>query len=188
MMADEAPTAKQAPANKVILPHQPRQIDFVMLPAGKVRGVVLDGNGQPLDGVRVSLTGKVLPPASSVLEQTHTDKGGRFEMNDIPSGFKFQFLIEPAKAAPPWQAWASAPMEFLDPGTKAIHAKSGDSNGEVSAKPFEIQLLGFGIPWRQALDRAATESGKGELHDRPKPTTDTWRLKLGKDSDGGSIK
>lgn len=145
------------PVDKVFLPGVPKEINYVLVPAARVAGRLVDAEGRALEGYSVSLTGKELPPSSNVLRQVHTDAEGRFAIDNIPTGYAFQFLIEPAKRAHPWRAWASRPLEFARPGQRDLHAvtRSQDHVAEVMADHFEIQLKGPGVNWKQALQRAA---------------------------------
>ena len=136
----------------IFLPDKPKEVDFTMLPAASVRGVILNVSGHHLDGARVSLTGEDLPPSSSVVAQTRTDKRGRFEISNIPTNFPFQILIEPAKAEPPWLAWAGPPIYFeLAKDDRQLFRIMGRA---ISMKELEIQLHGDGVNWRDALENA----------------------------------
>lgn len=137
----------------IILPGQPRKLDFVLLPAARLAGTVIDESDKSLVGYSVSLTGKDLPPSASVIGSTKTDEKGHFELTEIPTTFKYQILVEPAKQAPPWNAWASGPYEFHFSQEDEFFVKFKDH--EVAANRFEIKLMGPGINWREALQRGA---------------------------------
>jgi beta-lactamase regulating signal transducer with metallopeptidase domain len=141
----------------LFLPGEPKTIDFIMLPATKFKGVVIGKDGDRLEGVRVSLTGPDLPPSSSVVAQTQTDKGGRFELTNLPAGFAYQLLIEPAKAQPPWLGWASPPLK-LEPFADGLTCFSTEHNGRKQLyriQELSIQLIDEGINWKGALASAA---------------------------------
>src|SRR5262249_35113845 len=99
-MADEPPAGADIEGYAgVVLPGQPKELDFVLVQAVKASGVLIDENGKPLSEYRMSLTGAELPPSSSALASGgKTDQNGRFEFHDIPTGYRFQILIEPPKA------------------------------------------------------------------------------------------
>jgi hypothetical protein len=78
----------------VILPGKPRTLHFVLLPAASLTGKLIDSAGQPLCNIRLGLTGKELPPSSSVLQEVRTDPGGRFEFENVPTGYQFQLYAE----------------------------------------------------------------------------------------------
>jgi hypothetical protein len=146
----EFPVWGKKDKDAVFLPGEPKEINFVMLPAAKASGTLVDEDGKPLTGYRMSLTGDELPPSSSALASGgKTDENGRFEFRDIPTGYRFQILIEPPKAEPPWLAWASVPLEFRDPAKGDLAAMH--RRGELIANRFEIQLAGPGVNWREAL-------------------------------------
>lgn len=108
----------RVPSEKMFLPGRAQIIDFVMVPAARIKGRLL-GTGQfsnlspqegrkdskliagskelqqsPLAGWRVWLTGKELPPACSVLATATTDGEGNFIFESVPVGFKWQFQTE----------------------------------------------------------------------------------------------
>ena len=89
------------PAERVFLPGVPKEIDFVLVPAVRASGRLIDVAGTPLVGYSVSLTGKEMPPGQSVIAHTTTDDEGKFELLDLPEDFAFQFLVEPAQRGPP---------------------------------------------------------------------------------------
>ncbi|HVU90282.1 MAG TPA: carboxypeptidase-like regulatory domain-containing protein [Pirellulales bacterium] len=144
------------PAERVFLPGVRKEINFVMVPAARASGRLVDAEGKPLAGYSVSLTGKELPPAQNVIEHDTTDDQGRFELSDLPGEFAFQFLVEPAERGPPWRAWASMPMTFADPGQRALSVavKSAAGKMQVAGQEFELQIVGEGINWREALAQA----------------------------------
>jgi Tol biopolymer transport system component len=138
----------------VVLPGQPKQLDFVMVSAVRAAGTLVDADGKPLGGYRMSLTGELLPPSSGVLKSGTTDSAGRFEFRDIPDGpYKFQILVEPPKAEPPWLAWATPPLQFLNPGSRSLAVNVDQST--FRADRFQIQLVNSGVNWRTALSNAA---------------------------------
>lgn len=175
LMARKLPeklTWERRTKDEIILPGQPRKVDFVLLPAARLAGTLIDESDKPLVGYGVALTGKDLPPSASVIGSTKTDDKGHFELTEIPTTFKYQILIEPEKREPPWNAWASGPYEFHFSQGDEFFIKQKDR--EVAANRFEIKLLGPGINWREALQRgAALEklephgdylTGKSRLH------------------------
>ncbi len=96
--------------DQVCLPNKPRELDFVMLPAAKVAGTLVDEKEQPLTDYSVALTAKELPPGSSVLAQVITDNKGRFVITEIPTTIAYQFEVRKPRSQlrPPWNdSWAS---------------------------------------------------------------------------------
>ncbi len=152
----------------VFLPGEPKEINFVMLPAAKASGTLVNKHGKALAGYRMSLTGADLPPSSSALASGgKTDENGRFEFRDIPTGYRYQILIEPPSPEPPWLAWASTAIEFRDPGEREFVAGLPELVWVVDR--FEIELSGPGQNWRKALQLAA--NSKAEFR-----STDSVRL------------
>ncbi len=137
----------------LFLPGRAQEINFVMLPSAKLTGIVTDPSGEPLDGVRISLVGDDLPPSSSVVTNTRSDKGGRFALEDIPTGYAWQLLIEPAKAESPWGAWSSPPLEFQvhDPGDTYIATPRASKPDARLVQHLSVVLHGHGVPWKQVM-------------------------------------
>jgi beta-lactamase regulating signal transducer with metallopeptidase domain/biopolymer transport protein ExbD len=186
-MADEPPAEEGKGYVGVVLPGRPYSLNFVLVGAAARMSATLVGqDGKPLAGYRVSLTGSDLPPSSSVLASGKTDDNGRFSFTDIPSGYRYQILIEPPKAEPPWLAWASVPLEFREPGNAEFSAVR--DGWDLSATQLEIVLAGPGVNWREAL-KIAVESkairyrGESVLEhreaDRVRVTAGTLQLLLG---------
>ncbi len=104
LMAAKMPTEDSAwgtvtqMKDKIIVKGNPVTIDFVMIPAGRIEGYLVDDQGKLLQNRSVSLTGPELPPSSSVLDQVYTDRGGKFSINDIPVGKKWQFEVRTPKS------------------------------------------------------------------------------------------
>src|SRR5881394_3985382 len=57
---------------KVVLPGQPFDLNFVMLPAAAIEGLLHDETGTVLTGWAVCLCGEKLPPSSSVFASVDT--------------------------------------------------------------------------------------------------------------------
>ncbi len=143
----------------VFLPNQPQRIDFVMLPATRIRGMVVDADGNRPAGVRVSLTGDELPPSSNVVDEVRTNENGEFEIGNIPTGYKFQIMVEPAKAQSPWLAWASPPIEFRKGDSEDTYLKYSIDGQPVdfSCQRLNVTLRGQGTNWKSALKEAADQ-------------------------------
>lgn len=155
MMARKVPETPDWAKRKsdIILPDLPRHIDFILLPAAHLSGTLIDADAKPLAGYRISLTGDDLPPSSSVVGSTKSDEKGQFKLTEIPTGFKYQILVEPPKAEPPWNAWASGPFDFRVSDGDDFFVLQGKQ--EVAANRFELQIKGTGINWRAALKTGA---------------------------------
>jgi hypothetical protein len=110
-----------------------------------------------------------------VLASGKTDDNGRFSFTDIPGGYRYQILIEPPKAEPPWLAWASVPLSFREPGARDLIA--GFAKSELIADRFEIQLRGTGTNWCVAVKTVA-ESRTVKLSDGVLRADDAGRTAL----------
>ncbi len=146
-------------ADDVFLPGKTKEINFVMLPAAKVKGLVVDQDGKRSEGIRVSLTGHELPPSSSVVAQAKTNAKGEYEIDGIPTGYEFQILIEPKEAKSPWLAWASPPITFVQGDSGDTHLKYSIDGKPVDFSCQQLYLLihGPGVNWKTALKESAEQ-------------------------------
>ena len=113
-MAGERPgpdNVWHADPDQVVLPHQPYRLDFVMAPAARIEGHLVDPEGRPLPGRQVTLTGKELPPSSSVIGFWDTDDDGRFTTGALPCK-PFWFEVHKGR-----DEIKSAPFRLTVPGT-----------------------------------------------------------------------
>ena len=155
--ADGEPTEEQlktwdAKKDRVFLPGKPLEINFVMRPAGRVSGKLVDEQGKPLPGYSVSLTGAALAPASSVWASCKADEQGRFTLEDIPTTYRFQFEVRMAQVKPPWDdSWASAALRFEKPDGD-LRAWFGDR--EIRVQEFVLRVVGPGVHGRTAVPTA----------------------------------
>lgn len=145
------------PAERVFLPGVAKEINFVLAPAGRVAGRLIGADAKPLANYSVCLTGKELPPSSSVLAQVRTDAEGRFAIENIPTMYAFQFLIEPPSRVQPWVAWASGLLHFDNPGQGELSAftVNGAAKSQFLANKFELLLVGEGDGWKTALKKGS---------------------------------
>ena len=95
LMASVIPVEENRSYAGVFLPGKTERIDFVMAPAGVIRGHLVDHEGHPLANRRLSLKGTSLPPSSSVLDSTETSNSGHFEFPDVPgSPYSWWFELQ----------------------------------------------------------------------------------------------
>ena len=73
-----------AKPDKTVFHDIPYTLDFEMAPAARIVGLLSKENGSPMPEHRMCLSGKELPPSTSVFISTETDKHGRFIMNEVP--------------------------------------------------------------------------------------------------------
>lgn len=142
----------------LILPNQPRTVDFVMVPATSIRGTVIQ-DGKPQEGMKVTLTGDQLPPSSSVIGSTSTNEKGEFAFSEVPVGFDFQIVVEPKESKPPWRGWATPPIHFLDGKTNDTHIRFSMDGKPVDFSFQQIQLMidREGTNWRKSLKAASQQ-------------------------------
>ena len=126
------------------MPDRPLELNFVMRPAGRVAGKLIDEHGKPLAGYSVALTGAELPPSSSAMAWAHVDGRGRFSLEDIPTAYRFQFEVRKADPKPPWDdSWASANLRFERPDGGDLRAWFGDR--EIRIQEFILRVAGPGV-------------------------------------------
>jgi hypothetical protein len=73
-------------SGRFVLPNQPYELNFVVAPAARLMGRLVDLDGEPISGQRISVETEVLPPASSVYAQVETGPDGGFEFDCLPVG------------------------------------------------------------------------------------------------------
>ncbi len=130
--------------DRVFLPDRPLELNFVMRPAGRVAGKLIDEQGKPLARYSVALTGAELPPSSSVVAWAQVDERGRFSLEDIPTAYRFQFEVRKADPKPPWDdSWASAALRFERPDGGDLRAWFGDR--EIRIREFVLRVVGPGV-------------------------------------------
>ncbi|HVX14989.1 MAG TPA: M56 family metallopeptidase [Pirellulales bacterium] len=128
--------------DRVFLPERPLEIDFVMQPAARAAGRLVDEQGRPLAGSTVSLKGPELPPGMNVMSDAQTDEQGRFTLDGIPTTFRYQFVVWNKSA--PKQAWASAALKFIPAEQGDLHARFGDR--EIRIEELAMRVAGNGAP------------------------------------------
>lgn len=130
--------------NKLFLPDQPVELNFVMQPAARLAGKLVDEQDRPLAGYSVALNGADLPPSSSVLASTKTDDQGRFSLENTPTTYRFQLEVRKANPKPPWNdSWASAALRFDIPVSGDLRAWFGER--EIRVEHFIIRVAGDGV-------------------------------------------
>jgi hypothetical protein len=147
-------------APRLILPHKPIQLDFVMQPAGRLAGTLVDEYGKPAVGYSVSLAGSQMPPGCSVIAHTKTERDGRFGLGNIPTTFRYQLVIHSRKPTTPGlDSWASAGLRFDQSNTEDVHAWFG--NREIRVQDFVVRVDGEGTHQRTSC---AIAGKRGQLN------------------------
>jgi hypothetical protein len=93
-LSDKPLDKREVPAKSTnLVPGQPSPLAFRMQPAAALQVKLVDGDGKPLEGMRVWLTGENLPPASSVIDSGKTDADGAFAADDVPRS-RYRLVVE----------------------------------------------------------------------------------------------
>jgi hypothetical protein len=94
----------------VVLPNEPYEVDFVMVPSARIKGRLIDEEGRPIAGQGLSIGGEGLYPASSVLASTEMGADGRFVVDRVPRQICwFTYRYERRKEV------TSVPIDFSEP-------------------------------------------------------------------------
>jgi hypothetical protein len=154
MPLDEELEEEGGRKDRLFLPGRALELNFVMLPAGRIAGRLEDEHGKPPAGYSVALRGHDLPPAASVLAQARADEQGRFALEDVPTTYRFQFTVRKADPRPPWDdTWASAALRFERPEAGDLRAWFGAR--EIRLQKFVLRVSGSGRHQRDAAPIAA---------------------------------
>ncbi len=123
---------------EILLPDQPRQIDFVMVPAVTLEGQLSDASGSPIVETHVSLEGERLPPQDHELGGSRTDAEGRFEIDAVPTSIPCWFTTRVVVEGR-WRDLETAPITFTTPGRYQV--KLTQSRAEPGGPCLEIASL-----------------------------------------------
>jgi protocatechuate 3,4-dioxygenase beta subunit len=95
--APEADSARGVDPEEVVILGREHRVDFVMVPAATIRGMVIDEKGEPRAGVKLWIVGEELPPSFSVLASIVTDDEGRFEHAGVPPRYFWRLASKPVR-------------------------------------------------------------------------------------------
>jgi hypothetical protein len=123
---------------EILLPDQPRRIDFVMVPAVTLEGRLSDASGTPIAETYVSLEGERLPPPGHEIAGSRTDAEGRFHVDAVPTGL-FCWFTTRVSAEGRWHNLKTAPFSFPTPGRYQV--KLTQSQAEPASPRLEIASL-----------------------------------------------
>ncbi|MHC4332320.1 MAG: hypothetical protein ACYSUV_01045 [Planctomycetota bacterium] len=136
----------------VVLPNEPYEVDFVMVPAARVKGRLIDEENSPIAGKDLWLAGEGLYPASSVLASVETDADGRFVVDSVPRQICwFTYRYERRKEVTTVPIDFSEPVEYevvlvyeeAEYGGRALKVEKAEP--KVSDKPgtkVEVEVTG----------------------------------------------
>jgi len=119
----------QLPPDRTVLPNKPKRVDFVMLPAASVAGLVIDENGKAVVGRRFYLDGHELVPAASVLTEFRPDQNGEFALLDVPLK---SYWFTPADGD--LRELKSNVLTFSKPGTYVVELTFDRAKRELAAR------------------------------------------------------
>jgi hypothetical protein len=132
LMADQLPAPGadvgwKVDTNKVVLPGQPFELNFVMLPSAAIEGELRDETGTPIVGWAVCLGGEKLPPSSSVFVSVDTDANGHFSLKDVPTTGRWWLTAyshgDPKQQIRPGPEFRSPEFNLAEPGTHNFDAQ-----------------------------------------------------------------
>jgi hypothetical protein len=116
----------------IFLPDQPKTLNFVLAPAGSLKGQAVDQAGKPLVDKRIGLSGDKLPPSSSVLQEKKTDAEGKFDFSDVPTGYSFKLYVDDGR--PNWREWPSTWIKLDEPVSRQVTVRVRDNRLETLDK------------------------------------------------------
>ncbi len=93
-LSDRPLDPRDVPARTTnLVPGKTSSLEFRMQPAAALTARLVDGAGKPLPNLSVWLTGKDLPPGSSVVASGKTDAAGVFTAVDVPRS-TYRLVVE----------------------------------------------------------------------------------------------
>jgi beta-lactamase regulating signal transducer with metallopeptidase domain len=99
----------------VVLPNQPYRVSFVMKPAARLVGELVDENGRPIADKKFSIVGENLYPATNVLDSITTDANGQFVVENIPCySYWFDMWLDNRNSI------KTSPVDFSTPGEYVV--------------------------------------------------------------------
>lgn len=168
MPADGQMKLWDARKDRLFLPGRPLEIDFTMRPAARVSGKLVDERGMPLARYGVGLSGAD-PPSMGAVRGAEADDQGRFALEDIPTTFRYQFVVRKPDPKPPWDdSWAGAALQFERPERGDLRARFGSR--EIRIQDFVLRVAGPGQHGREAVPVAGNAglldlTGEAEVSD-----------------------
>jgi hypothetical protein len=131
-MAPELPKPGPQPgiaADRIVLPNQPKRVDFVLLPAASITGRVVAADGRPVQGRRSYVVSDKLPPGASVWCEFRPDAAGGFKIGGVPCQ---SYWFEPADGN--LAGVRSNPVEILRAGNYDVEVSIDEAAKQVKAR------------------------------------------------------
>jgi len=169
-IADELPKQpdRWARPDNTVLPGKPFHLDFIMVPAARIEGRVLDKLGKVPEGYELHLSGKELPPSCSAIENIYPNakNQGRFTVNNVPLK-TFRFDICRRGGSPTTEA---EPITFSRPGLYQIELIYRQP---PAGKPSLTQKVGTKMvcPDAPYEEKATTQPGREKANANQTPGT-----------------
>ena len=135
LAAKEMPRLLASGFKGMIAPRSPYRLDFVMLPAATIDGRLVDATGSPLAKRTLCVTGKDLPPSTSVLTTVVTDREGRFRVEDVPLR-RFEFVLRGERR----EETRSAPVDFAQARTYRLEVTADEP--QAGQPRLQVKVLG----------------------------------------------
>ncbi|OAI57222.1 hypothetical protein AYO49_02480 [Verrucomicrobiaceae bacterium SCGC AG-212-N21] len=131
---------------RTFLPGKPIRVDFTLLPAVTLEGILLNTRGKRVLDREVVLVGDRLLPASSIYAAAKTDKEGRFAFKDVSTQHAWSFSIEKG----PHYRIRTPPDRFGQPGVQDIVLIADEDRVRVRTNA-EVKTVGdfFALPLSQ---------------------------------------
>lgn len=92
-MPERGENVWNAKPDEILLPRQPRRLDFVMRPAADIELVLVDSEDKPIGDQHVYINGTAMPPSSNVVESGKTDAVGRLELKALPTDYPWRVVV-----------------------------------------------------------------------------------------------
>ena len=132
---------------RVFLPGKPLSVDFVLVPAARIEGTLLDKEGKPIPNREIVLTGDRLRPASGVYAFTRTDAEGRFTFKDVSTLHAWSFSIDDTPGHPN----RTPPDRFARPGEHRVRLELDGTVLKVIVVASATSSSGAGAPSTEKL-------------------------------------
>ena len=132
-----------------------KTLDLQLLPTRKIRGRIFR-DGKPLRNARIKLVGVDIHPILHSFEQGLSDDKGQFEIDNVPTGFRYQLLVKQNESTD--AGWATPPLSVVhgdSDDTHLIYWPEGRQT-DFSFQQLQLLLSGDPLPADEALQKAAT--------------------------------
>jgi len=116
---------------RTFLPGKPLTVDFMLVPAAQIQGMLIDKDGKPLANREIIMTGDRLGPGGSIYGAKRTDSQGRFTFKDVSTQHAWSFSIDDRSGHPN----RTPPDRFATRGTHVITLEANGDQLEFLIDP-----------------------------------------------------